>query len=87
MTLATILMYAIWALKAVIFIDVILSWLMPPEKFPRSLTGQITDPLYAPIRAVLRPDRTGGIDFSPLIILMLIHFMENMLIQALHGSA
>jgi len=61
---------------------VILSWLMPPEKFPRSLTTQITDPLYAPIRAVLRPESTAGIDLSPLIILLLIHLMESMLIKA-----
>jgi uncharacterized protein YggT (Ycf19 family) len=79
MNLPEILMLAITALKWLIFIDVILSWLMPAEKFPRSLTTQITDPLYAPIRAVLRPDKTGGIDFSPLLILLLIHFMENML--------
>jgi len=76
-------MLVLTALKWLIFIDVILSWLMPPEKFPRTLTTQITDPLYAPIRAVLRPDRTAGIDFSPLLILLLIHLMENMLRKAL----
>jgi uncharacterized protein YggT (Ycf19 family) len=79
MTLPAILMLVLTGLKWLIFADVILSWLMPPEKFPRSLTTQITDPLYAPIRAVLRPDRTAGIDFSPLLILLLIHLMENML--------
>ena len=83
MTLPAILMLVLTALKWLIFIDVILSWLMPPEKFPRTLTTQITDPLYAPIRAVLRPDRTAGIDFSPLLILLLIHLMENMLRKAL----
>lgn len=83
MTLPAILMLVLTGLKWLIFIDVILSWLMPPEKFPRSITTQITDPLYAPIRAILRPDRTAGIDFSPLLILLLIHLMENMLRKAL----
>lgn len=83
MTLPAILMLVITGLKWLIFIDVILSWLMPAEKFPRSVTTQITDPLYAPIRAVLRPERTAGIDFSPLLILLLIHLMEGMLRKAL----
>jgi len=72
-------MLALTGLKWLIFADVILSWLMPAEKFPRSLTTQITDPLYAPIRAVLKPERTAGIDLSPLLILLLIHFMQGML--------
>lgn len=79
MNLPSILLLIITGLKWLIFIDVILSWVMPAEKFPRSVTTQITDPLYAPIRAVLRPDKTAGIDFSPLLVLLLIHFMENML--------
>jgi uncharacterized protein YggT (Ycf19 family) len=83
MTLPMILMYAIMGLKWLIIIDVFLSWVVPPDKFPRTLTGQITEPLYAPIRAVLRPDKTAGIDFSPLLMLLFIHFMENMLIKAL----
>jgi uncharacterized protein YggT (Ycf19 family) len=54
-----------------------------PDKsqFPRNLTSQITDPLYAPLRAVLRPERSGGLDFSPLIVLLLLSFMERMLLS------
>jgi len=85
MNLPSILMFAIMALKWTILIDVLLSWLMPPDKFPRSITTQVTQPLYAPIRAVLRPDKTGGLDFSPLLILLLLHFMENMLHKSLAG--
>lgn len=70
------------ALQWLIIIDAVLSWVMPAEKFPRSFTIQITDPLYAPIRAILSPQRTGGIDLSPLAVLLLIHVMRSMLERA-----
>jgi uncharacterized protein YggT (Ycf19 family) len=73
------LLFALDALWWLIVIDSLLSWVMPPDRFPRSLTTQITDPLYAPIRAVLRPERTGGLDLSPLLLLFLIIVAQSML--------
>ncbi len=70
-------------LQLIIFADAILSWLMTPEQFPRSFTTRITDPLYAPIRAVIGPDKTGGIDISPIAMLLLLNFMQNMLTRGL----
>lgn len=82
--MAPILMAILTGLKILIFVDVILSWVMPnEEQFPRNLTRQVTDPLYAPIRAIIKPEMTGGLDLSPIAILLLIHFMQNMLAQAL----
>ncbi|MFI5309574.1 MAG: YggT family protein [Polyangiales bacterium] len=78
--------FTLQALQLVVFADVVLSWIMPSkESFPRSLTSQITDPLYAPIRAVLKPERSGGLDFSPMIMLLLLQFMARMLSQRLGG--
>jgi YggT family protein len=74
-----ILSWLLFALKALIIVDFVLSWIMPPDKFPRSLTTQITDPLYAPIRAILRPERMGGLDLSPMVILLLVQAMESMM--------
>ena len=82
--MAPILMLILSALKYLIFADVILSWVMPDAtRFPRKLTTQITDPLYAPLRALLRPERTGGLDLSPMIVLLLLQAMESMLRGAL----
>ncbi len=83
MNSVSILMYILEALKWLIFIDVILSWVMPDaERFPRNFTRQITDPLYAPIRAILRPDKMGGFDISPMIMLLIVHAMQRMLARA-----
>ena len=81
---ASILLLILKALKYLIFADVLLSWIMPDaDRFPRSFTRQITDPLYAPIRAILRPERMGGLDVSPLLILILLQVMEGMLRRVL----
>lgn len=76
----SIISLLIQALQILVFADAILSWIKPDKnEFPRNLTTQVTDPLYAPIRAVLNPQVTGGFDLSPIIVLVLLSFMKNML--------
>lgn len=71
-------------LEIVVFADVILSWVKPnPYEFPRKFTASITDPLCAPIRAILNPQKLGGLDISPMIILILLGVMRRMLLSAL----
>jgi YggT family protein len=77
-----ILIMILEALWWLIIIDALLSWVMPPDRFPRSLTGQLTDPLYAPIRKVLRPERTGGFDMSPIVVMFAIYVAKSLLQQA-----
>ena len=81
----SLLLLILTALKWLIIVDALLSWTMPPDRFPRSLTSQITDPLYAPIRAVLKPERMGGLDLSPIVVFALIWVMEHMLRSAVAG--
>lgn len=67
-------------LSLLIIVDAVLSWMMPNrDQFPRNITAKITEPLYAPIRAILSPEKTGGMDFSPLIVLLLIHLLRSAL--------
>jgi YggT family protein len=63
----------------VIFVQVVISWLVAfnvintSNDFVRSIVyalDRLTAPLYRPIRKIL-PD-FGGIDFSPLVVLLLI---------------
>ena len=77
-----ILLFILEALWWLIIIDAVLSWVMPPDRFPRNVTTQITDPLYAPIRALLRPERTGGLDLSPILLMVVIYVMKSMLTRA-----
>ena len=70
----------------VIIGQVILSWLVAFNVLNTSSQGlrafvdaldRITEPLYRPIRRLL-PD-FGGIDFSPLIVLLLIQVLRMLL--------
>ncbi|MFL6737331.1 MAG: YggT family protein [Sphingomonas sp.] len=70
----------------VIIIQVILSWLLAFNVLNTSSNGvrtvavaidRITAPLYRPIRRML-PD-FGGIDFSPLVILILVQVVKKLL--------
>ncbi|MCC7380474.1 MAG: YggT family protein [Deltaproteobacteria bacterium] len=67
-------------LTALVLVDAVLSWVMPPDRFPRSLTTRITDPIYAPIRKVLNPSKTG-IDLSPMVLIVLIQLVRGMLVR------
>lgn len=74
-----LLMLILNGLQLIIFADFILSWVKPnPQEFPRKLTAPITEPLYAPIRAILDPQKMGGIDISPMIMLLIVRGMQSM---------
>ena len=70
----------------IIIIQVILSWLFAFNVLNASSAGlrafvnaleRLTGPLYRPIRAIL-PD-FGGIDFSPIVLIILIKIVQMLL--------
>jgi len=70
-------------LSVIVIADALLSWVLPDtSKLPRSLTSAVADPLTAPVRALIRPEMTGGIDFSPLVVIVVLHGLANALAQA-----
>src|SRR4051794_3749363 len=78
--------YLLSILFWIILIQVILSWLFAFNVLNRSSEGirafvraldRITEPLYRPIRRLL-PD-FGGIDFSPLVVIILIQVIKKLL--------
>ena len=81
--IAILLLNVLWW---IIIIQAILSWLVAfnvvntGSAFVRSLytaLDRITEPLYRPIRRVL-PD-FGAIDFSPLVLLLIIMVVQRLL--------
>lgn len=75
-------------LVLVVFINVIMSWLVafnvvnPRNQFVNTIwrvTSAITEPLLSPIRRILPP--LGGIDLSPIILLLLIFFIREWVIM------
>lgn len=84
--LIDILQMLLWVLSWIVIAQVIISWLFafnvinPGSGFMRAVVealDRITAPLYRPIRKVL-PD-FGGIDFSPLVLLLAIAIVSKLL--------
>ncbi|MEX1033742.1 MAG: YggT family protein [Cellvibrionaceae bacterium] len=59
---------------AVIFISVILSWIAPPGHPLGDILRQMAEPVLGPARRILPP--MGGLDFSPMIVLLLLYFVK-----------
>ena len=57
---------------------IVLSWLAPSSYHPAiQLISQIVEPIMAPVRRALPP--VGGLDFSPILIFILINIVEILL--------
>lgn len=69
-----------------ILIRVLMSWVSPDPYNPlvRALY-QITDPILAPAQRLIPP--IGGLDLSPLVILIGIQFVKIFLVQSLQELA
>ena len=86
LALIDILIIILTVLWWIIIIHAIMSWLVAfnvintHNDFVRSFLmalDRITEPLYRPFRRIL-PD-FGGIDFSPLVVLLIVLFIDRLL--------
>ena len=67
----------------IIVIRAVLSWINPDPYNPIvRFIHQVTEPVMAPIRRLI-PLRGMGIDFSPIIILLVIVFLQSFLVKSL----
>lgn len=90
--LEPLLIIVLWLIKAyiwVIIIGVILSWLIAfnvvntHNRFVflvQDLTSRLTEPALRPIRRLL--PNLGGIDISPIFLILALWFLEMVIIRA-----
>ncbi len=64
-----------------IFIWVIVSWILPPYHPLREALDRFVEPMLAPIRRVVL--MAGMIDFSPMVLMILIEVLGRVLIGIL----
>ena len=65
------------AYSLVVFVRVIISWIqLPPNNPIAHYSRVLTEPLLEPIRKLL--PASGGLDFSPLILLVLLRFIAGL---------
>jgi YggT family protein len=71
----------------IVIISALISWVNPDPYNPivRFLYS-VTEPVFATVRRLL-PFPNMGIDFSPIIVLLIIVFMQQFLVRTLHQIA
>ncbi|HZP37926.1 MAG TPA: YggT family protein [Methylomirabilota bacterium] len=68
----------------VIIAAALISWVSPDPRNPIVMfLRQVTEPVLAPVRRFLPPWKTGGLDFSPLIVILVIQFVERVVLPGL----
>jgi YggT family protein len=82
--LMTVVFAVLNIIKWLVIIAAVISWLNPDPRNPIvQFLYKTTEPLLRPFRRLLPPGRTGGIDFSPLVLILLIVFIEAVLSRLL----
>ena len=71
----------------VIIASALISWVSPDPRNPVVMfLRQVTEPVLGPVRRLLPPWKTGGLDLSPLIVLIAIQFVERVILPTLLRS-
>ena len=70
----------------VIIAAAVISWVTPNPYNPAvRLLRRLTEPVLAPVRQLLPPWKTFGLDFSPLVVILVIQWVAKPLLWTLVG--
>ncbi len=78
---AGVLSTFITILTYVVIADVLLSYFMDPYHPIRRALDQVVNPMLQPIRRLM--PNTGGIDFSPIILILILQLVGRLLVGLL----
>ena len=77
----------LWAYTWVVIIRAVVSWVNPDPHNPIvRMLHQLTEPLLRPIRKLVPPYKLGGLDLSPLILILLIQLVRSTIIYSVYGT-
>lgn len=75
-----VLMISMW----VLIFRVALSWVRIPSLYSVSvILYRLTEPVLKPVRRFVPPHKFGGIDLSPMIVILLLVFFDIFLVRSL----
>ncbi|HEV8609786.1 MAG TPA: YggT family protein [Thermoanaerobaculia bacterium] len=71
-----------------VIIAAVISWVNPDPRNPIvQFLYRTTEPILRPFRKILPPQRTGGIDLSPILVILLILFLKVFLSSMFMNAA
>lgn len=84
LAIARILNFLVSAYTIVIVFRVILSWIQIPSLYQVAvIVYKLTEPLLKPIRRYVPPQKMGGLDISPMILLIILMFINSFVVRSL----
>ena len=76
-----ILMMYVW----VLIIRAVLSWVQVPSLTPLAvILTRFTEPVLRPVRRFVPPYKMGGLDVSPMIVIIGLLFLDSFLLTSLN---
>jgi YggT family protein len=86
--LIQVTLMALWIVQWLVIIAALVSWVSPDPRNPIvQFLHRSTEPILRPFRRILPPGRTGGIDFSPILVILVIYFLRQFLIGLVGSGA
>lgn len=71
----------------VVIIRALISWVSPDPYNPVvQILRRLTEPLLRPLRRLVPPDKLGGLDLSPILLILLIQLVKYTLVYSLAGA-
>jgi YggT family protein len=85
--IAVVADYALTLYMWIVIAGAVLSWVNPDPYNPIvRFIHRATEPVYYQIRKRL-PVNFGGLDVSPIIVILIIFFLKEFVVNSLHGLA
>ncbi len=70
-----------------VIIRAVISWVNPDPYNPVvRILQRLTEPLLRPLRRLAPPHKLGGLDLSPLILVLLIQLVRSTIAYSVFGS-
>lgn len=79
-----LLVFVLYLYSLVIIVRAVVSWVRPDPRNPFvQVLILLTEPVLRPLRALVPPERLGGIDISPILALVAIQILRYLLLGML----
>ena len=68
----------------IVIFRAVLSWVYVPSLYQAArVLYRLTEPVMRPVRRLVPPSKAGGLDVSPLIVGLVIVFLDNFLVGSM----
>lgn len=68
----------------IVIFRAVLSWVRVPSLYSVTvILYYLTEPVLRPLRRIVPPHKLGGIDIAPMIVILLVLFVDSFIVKSL----